>query len=370
MSVSNGIAPTAKTSSQSTVITSDDFNHILIETLIHVCQLSQSTSSIANDLFAQILQLGYANPNQVIFKLKLKKILAQLKTQCRTNQFDEQTQVEYLDSMHGRIAEFESEFTYANELTQQSSQHRSEFSQQLSSSITEISDDVAEAESLVDIKSQVSAYLEQIKVDVKNQSDKEALASSQLAGLLATMQSQLTNLQQQTLAYSAALKQKDKLAQTDSLTGLPNRQGCDYALRKIQQTQPQPVCIGILDIDHFKKINDNFGHIAGDKVLQLVARFIQNNMDDNFFIGRWGGEEFLLIIQHQTVEVAYTNLAKLLVKISKLPIQYKEQNIPLTASIGVTELPLDTDVTDAFDKADVALYYAKQHGRNQVQIGK
>ena len=107
MSVSNGIAPTAKTSSQSTVITSDDFNHILIETLIHVCQLSQSTSSIANDLFAQILQLGYANPNQVIFKLKLKKILAQLKTQCRTNQFDEQTQVEYLDSMHGRIAEFD-----------------------------------------------------------------------------------------------------------------------------------------------------------------------------------------------------------------------------------------------------------------------
>jgi diguanylate cyclase len=53
-----------------------------------------------------------------------------------------------------------------------------------------------------------------------------------------------------------------------------------------------------------------------------------------------------------------------------LPIQYKEQDIPLTASIGVTELPLNADVTDAFDKADVALYYAKQHGRNQVQIGK
>lgn len=370
MSVSNGIAPPASTNSKTSVVKPDDFNHILIDTLIHVCHLSHSTSSVANELFEQILQLGYARPNQVIFKLKLKKILAQLKAQYRSTNLDEQTQVEYLDAMHSKISDFESEFTYANELTQQSSQHRADFSTQLANSIDEISDDVTEAESLVDIKSQVSAYLKQIKVDVKDQSEKEAQASSQLAGLLATMQSQLTNLQQQTLAYSAQLKQKDKLAQTDSLTGLPNRQGCDDALRKIQKSKPQPVCIGILDIDHFKKINDNFGHIAGDKVLQLVARFIQNNMDDNFFIGRWGGEEFLLIIEHQTIQDAYKNLTNLLVKIAQLPIQYKEQDIPLTASIGVTELPLNADATDAFDKADVALYYAKQQGRNQVQIGK
>ena len=104
--------------------------------------------------------------------------------------------------------------------------------------------------------------------------------------------------------------------------------------------------------------------------MQLVARFIQNNMGDNFFVGRWGGEEFLLIMKHQSVDEAYASLSQLLVQISKLPIQYKEQDIPLTASIGVTELPIDVDVTDAFDKADVALYYAMQHGRNQVQIGK
>lgn len=369
MSSSNGVASLATNNDSSHVVKPDDFNHILIDTLTHVCQLSNHAAPATNELINQILQLSYANPNQVIFKLKLKKILAQLKSQLRTSSVDEHNEAQYIDKMQGQIAEFKTEFSYANELTQESNSSRVDFTDQLNQSFSELNDDVDQAENLTDIKSQVNTYLSKIQQDVKTQSDKDALASAQLAGLLATMQSQLTNLQQQTQAYSAALKQKDKQAQTDTLTGLPNRQGCDEALKKILQAQEYPTSIGILDIDHFKKINDNYGHIAGDKVLQLIAKFVQNNMSDDFFIGRWGGEEFLLIIKQHTVQAAFEKLTKLLKQIERLPIQYKDQDIPLTASIGVTELLPDTDSNDAFDKADIALYHAKENGRNQVKIG-
>lgn len=367
--MSNETAEKNNTTTTSITSTADDFNLVLIDIVMLICRITQSKSAVINSLLDEIIQLGHAQPNQLIFKLKLKKILAQLKQSRQKSTLPNTSKTEYLESITSQIADVETGFYMATELTEDTSQSQSQFTQALTSSLDDLTNDVAASDNLVDIKQQVSQYLDKIHADVNSQSNKDAIASNQLAGLLSSMQTQLNQLQEQTLAYSAELKQKTKQALTDVLTGLPNRKACDETIATIQYSSDNPICIGVLDIDHFKRINDTYGHIAGDKILQLVAKFVQQQMHDTSFVGRWGGEEFLLILNGHKAADAFVLLSSLLLKIEQLPIQYKDQTIPLTASIGINELSALSDVTDAFDKADIALYHAKQQGRNQVQIG-
>ena len=164
------------------------------------------------------------------------------------------------------------------------------------------------------------------------------------------------------------------LADRDQLTGLYNRFALNRKLAVCQQLHArhqQPYAILLLDLDHFKQINDQYGHLTGDKVLKHAARLLSKHIRLEDTAGRFGGEEFLVLLP-QTERTAAEQVAdKLINMFRQHPLQVDDTVIPLTTSIGIaiadTQTPVASTVT-MLQQADQALYLAKDQGRNQVVI--
>lgn len=163
--------------------------------------------------------------------------------------------------------------------------------------------------------------------------------------------------------------QLNQLATRDHLTGLSSRQGFEPTFHQMLETarrNQQPLSILLLDLDHFKKINDNHGHLQGDKVLEQVALALGDNIRHCDAISRWGGEEFLLALAECDSHAATQVAEKIRLLISERVKLEKAPELTVTASIGVAEFDLQESAEQLFSRADKALYRAKNNGRNQV----
>ena len=164
------------------------------------------------------------------------------------------------------------------------------------------------------------------------------------------------------------IKQLEDLAQRDSLTGLLNRSGIDVAIsQKIKEENGKPISLLMLDIDHFKQINDTFGHAEGDEVLKSVASLVSERMEEwDGIFGRWGGEEFIGVIGDTSIEA----MEKISEEIrSSIEEHDFGKSGKVTVSMGVIEFGESDTPKTAFDRLDAALYKAKESGRNRVVRG-
>jgi diguanylate cyclase (GGDEF)-like protein len=159
----------------------------------------------------------------------------------------------------------------------------------------------------------------------------------------------------------------EALAGTDMLTGLPNRRAVTERLESAlaaARRSGQPVVVALLDIDHFKRINDMHGHAAGDRVLVALARIFTSQMRGSDFVGRWGGEEFLLVApatpMHAGIEIA----ERLRGVIAAWEFDHGQ---PVTLSIGLSQFLQGDDSHALLQRADKALYRAKAAGRNRIE---
>jgi diguanylate cyclase (GGDEF)-like protein len=164
----------------------------------------------------------------------------------------------------------------------------------------------------------------------------------------------------------------ENLALTDKLTGLANRQALDMAIqRDIAESKRSKVGIAaiLIDLDHFKVINDTHGHLAGDAVLSTLAASVRAQLREGDLIGRWGGEEFLVMLRDTDLDAAMLVAEKIRKCVETTETVYAEQHFRLTTSLGVALLR-DGDTQDSLiNRADRALYAAKQDGRNRVRVG-
>ena len=161
-------------------------------------------------------------------------------------------------------------------------------------------------------------------------------------------------------------QQLERLALTDQLTSLYNRHYLmDIVPKRIKQAQRQgyQLCLMVIDIDHFKSINDTHGHAVGDEVLQAVAKQLAGGIRWEDIAARFGGEEFVILLDHCGHEDAVNIAEDLRKSIENL----KPSNLTITASFGVTALmPEENDFSTIFSRADTAVYEAKEQGRNRV----
>lgn len=160
-----------------------------------------------------------------------------------------------------------------------------------------------------------------------------------------------------------------RLAQTDPLTSLANRRGLIETLRRTwwSKWEGQPVGILMADIDHFKSINDRFGHLSGDEVLIVFAGLVANTIRRDDIAVRWGGEEFLAVLPGAELEQTLAIAERLRLATASCALPLAGQTVRVTASIGVAMMePGETDIGPATLRADAALYAAKAQGRNQV----
>lgn len=157
----------------------------------------------------------------------------------------------------------------------------------------------------------------------------------------------------------------------DSLTGLPNRESYDEhlldAFQRWKLTETE-FSMAVCDIDRFKRINDTFGHLAGDKVLKKVAELLKSSLRSSDFIARIGGEEFVIIFEQTSSKTAAVVLEKLRKLVEECQFFYRENKVDVTVSFGLTTVKKEDDIESLFIRADNAMYNAKNGGRNRVEI--
>lgn len=170
----------------------------------------------------------------------------------------------------------------------------------------------------------------------------------------------------------AVIAQADEVSHTDSLTFLPNRKRIIADLQRevmFSDRYGTPLAISLLDIDLFKNVNDTYGHIAGDEVLRTLALELREHIRHPDTIGRYGGEEFLVVLPHSTLKAATEQAERLCKHVRGLLIKSGEHEIILTISIGVAQYKVHKEDWQSFlSRADNALYQAKNGGRNQWAV--
>jgi diguanylate cyclase (GGDEF)-like protein len=168
-------------------------------------------------------------------------------------------------------------------------------------------------------------------------------------------------------------RQSQQAALTDALTGLNNRFAFDNSLKReigLAFRQHTPMSLIVLDIDHFKMVNDTYGHSSGDRALKSLADVVKNTLRNTDIAFRYGGEEFVLILSNTDAEAASLVAERIRIAASQVICSDGQRNFGFTVSLGVAQLNRGEHAASIFDRADHALYQAKKSGRNQTAIAK
>ncbi len=189
--------------------------------------------------------------------------------------------------------------------------------------------------------------------------------------LLALLASRLRN-DNKTIADTQHWKsQFEHQASTDALTGIHNRHWMNRAFPRALQRcshNKQPFAVMVVDIDHFKKINDTYGHLVGDLALKTVAKCMAENLRPHDLLARYGGEEFAVLLTEASLDAARRVAERLRTKIADSEIRTDGISFRVTLSIGITPTQQGDQLENLIREADEALYRAKKNGRNRVEV--
>lgn len=175
------------------------------------------------------------------------------------------------------------------------------------------------------------------------------------------------------MAINRYQQRLEEMASTDKLTGLLNRQAFALFADRLmagQRRTASPLSLLLLDVDHFKAVNDTYGHRTGDQVLSGIARLLQANLRESDMTVRWGGEEFLIVLQDCDRQEAFRVAEKLRSGLAAAPLDTGGTPIAVTISIGVSAYDGEENLDQAISRADAALYEAKGQGRNRVVLSE
>jgi diguanylate cyclase (GGDEF)-like protein len=197
-----------------------------------------------------------------------------------------------------------------------------------------------------------------------------------LRAVLATktrLETDLSAAQKQIEVQAAKLRAAEHDARIDPLTHIPNRRAFDKHMEGVQslfERQEIAYSLVVLDLDNFKSVNDNFGHAAGDSVLQVAAKLLQSQLRLSDRVFRFGGEEFVLVLVATGLRQAMIVAERARKRIEASVVYYDGQELRVTASAGVAEAGRGDSCSNLLEQADAALYSAKRAGRNRVEAAR
>ena len=172
------------------------------------------------------------------------------------------------------------------------------------------------------------------------------------------------NMERKLIEYNKRLKTR---ANTDPLTGLNNRgMAMEYLQDFVRKADTMICCLCICDIDHFKRVNDSYGHDIGDRVLKNVAKALKETIGDSGFVARWGGEEFFIAFPECNGDEAMDILYRVQKAIRKTEVTVREETVKVTLTYGLTEYDKGKSLDDNIKDADNNLYLGKERGRNTI----
>ena len=231
---------------------------------------------------------------------------------------------------------------------------------------------LSQAESLDQLKTTVRLQLADIVKAMDHYRSEQEVREQQAGTRMEQLQQKLETMEEQSQRMQAHLEEQRIRAITDPLTALPNRAAYNEKVEQEfsrQRRYQHPLSLVVCDLDHFKRINDGYGHLAGDKVLRLVARLISDRLRDTDFIARYGGEEFVVLLPETSVDKSKEVVEEVRKAIADSPFNFGGEPVQITMSFGITEAREGDESHDVvFQRADDALYQAKQQGRNRSVI--
>lgn len=245
-----------------------------------------------------------------------------------------------------------------------------ESTQKLHQHVTAFRGDIEETTQINDLKKQINEHLGDILNELAEQGPFNTIEQS-LSGHLNEMQNRLSTLEKQAQEYRTRLDEQKTRLYRDSVTELPNRAAYDERVEiefRRAKRYTTPLTLAIIDVDHFKLVNDNYGHIAGDKTLKVLGQMLNRWLRKTDFVARYGGEEFALLLPEQSVHNVKGVLERLCDRISKLPFKFKQKDVRISVSIGAAGCRENDTIESLFERADAALYRAKNNGRNRVEL--
>ena len=198
-------------------------------------------------------------------------------------------------------------------------------------------------------------------------------SSQSLTDQLKSLINKVESIEEESQKTKEMLEEERYRATHDPLTELPNREAYnERAFHELQRFKRycRPLTLSVCDVDHFKKINDTYGHQAGDKVLRLIAKLISTRLRKVDFVARYGGEEFVMLMPETPTDQALTVLDKVRAVIGKTPFKFKGSPVQITISFGLASFGPEDSVESVFERADKALYQAKDQGRNRCVIAE
>ena len=234
-----------------------------------------------------------------------------------------------------------------------------------------IEDHLMHIDDIDELKVKLIEQVSNIHLALNQRQAQEKQSMKVMERAFASMKKQIKGLNKEVHIYKQSLFEQQKFHLVDPLTQLPNRAALEERMSlefRHYQQHKQALWVVIADIDHFKSVNDNFGHSTGDKTLQVIAMALKNTLNKNEFVARFGGEEFVMLLPQLSVNHLDTTLNRLRKKIKNIPFQFKNQRITVTVSIGAAKILDNETIQDTFERADAALYRAKNESRDKVII--
>ncbi|MCL1146007.1 diguanylate cyclase [Shewanella sp. 10N.261.52.F9] len=319
-------------------------------------QIAQIKKSLTEDFELTTLLDAY----QVVLGLLLDNI-AREKTASQ----------EFLFVLNNALSNVQDVVTESYSHSVKSFQVSKQLNRDINGQVDNVGEAVIEVNDIDELKNQITSHLASLRKSLGRKELLENREQAQLKQSVEALRRELKELSKETESYKERLFEQQKLNLLDSLTQLPNRSALeermDIEYRNYQRTN-QPLWVAVADIDHFKTINDSFGHSTGDKTLQVIAMAIKNSLRESEFVARYGGEEFVLLLPDIADSDILPLLNRVREKVKSIPFKFKNQRITVTVSIGAAQIIENELITETFDRADAALYKAKNESRDRVII--
>ena len=243
----------------------------------------------------------------------------------------------------------------------------------IESKINNLTMQTKNATSISSLKTLVDNELTSLSQDLIEKERLEQQDREMLLNSFDQINQRISNLETKLSKYKKRLHNQRFKSLLDGLTKLPNRAAFDERFHHefhLFSVQESDITLVVIDVDHFKSINDKYGHSAGDKTLQVIAKALQMSVRPSDFIARYGGEEFVLLMPGMMLGNANQPLEKLRKAIKGIPFKFRDKQVEITISIGATQFKKGDTPLSAFDRADDALYQAKNTGRDRICISE
>ena len=278
----------------------------------------------------------------------------------------------YLQRLNERLESFQSNLQAATAGHADNRSAARQMDTQIREQVDGLQSSMQEAADLEDLKHVLENHLEGLLGTMDEHQKQRDEREQEVAARLHSLAERVAHMEQEAQGYREHLEEQRQKALVDPLTGLPNRAAWSERLGhevKEWQHHGNTLLLAMLDLDHFKRINDNYGHLAGDKVLKIIASVLRKRLRATDFIARFGGEEFVLLMPSTVPSAGLKLLESLRASIEACPFHFKGEPVTITVSIGMSAFKLGEHGDQVLKRADQALYRAKNAGRNRVEPG-